>query len=134
MKVSIIDINFSVDRPRLLWLIGLNKCLQKSAIATKYELQMSMIIFGSQMRQQPRTSNFHMNILSYRCLPESQCNTFDFLQVFKQPQNCSDFSNYEHSFCNLLQYDYYVHQGFHQVWYQSIVKATVSGVLEDLTF
>ena len=50
-KVSRIDINFSVDRPRLLWLIGLNKCLQKSAIATKYELQMSMIIFGSQMRQ-----------------------------------------------------------------------------------
>ena len=75
-----------------------------------------------------------MNILSYRCLPESQCNTFDFLQVFKQPQNCSDFSNYEHSFYNLLQYNYYVHQGFHQVWYQSIMKATVSGVLEDLTF
>ena len=51
MKVSRIDINSSEDRPRLLWLIGLNKCLQKSAIATKYELQMSMIIFGSQMRQ-----------------------------------------------------------------------------------
>ena len=28
----------------------------------------------------------------------------------------------------------YVYQGFHQVWYQGIVKATVSGVLEDLTF
>jgi hypothetical protein len=24
--------------------------------------------------------------------------------------------------------------GFHQVWYQGIVKATGSGVLEDLTF
>ena len=28
----------------------------------------------------------------------------------------------------------YVAQVFHQVWYQVIVKATVSGVLEDLTF
>ena len=26
----------------------------------------------------------------------------------------------------------YVLQGFHQVWYQGIVKATVSGVFEDL--
>ena len=25
-----------------------------------------------------------------------------------------------------------VHYGFHQVWYQGIVKATVSGVFEDL--
>ena len=73
-KVSRIDINFSVDRPRLLWLIGLNKCLQKSAIATKYELQMSMIIFGSQMRQLQRTSSFHTIVLSYSSLPESQCN------------------------------------------------------------
>ena len=24
--------------------------------------------------------------------------------------------------------------GFHQVWYQGIVKASVCGVLEDLTF
>ena len=28
----------------------------------------------------------------------------------------------------------YDHQGFHQVWYQGIVKATVFGVLEDLAF
>ena len=28
----------------------------------------------------------------------------------------------------------YIGQGFHKVWYQDIVKATVSGVLEDLTF
>ena len=28
----------------------------------------------------------------------------------------------------------YVHQGFHQVWYQGDVKATVSGVVEDLKF
>ena len=28
----------------------------------------------------------------------------------------------------------YVLQGFHQVWYQGIVKATVSGVCEDLKF
>ena len=28
----------------------------------------------------------------------------------------------------------YVYQGFHQVWYQGIVKATVSGVFEDLKF
>ena len=27
-----------------------------------------------------------------------------------------------------------VHQGFHQVWYQGGVKATVSGVFEDLKF
>ena len=27
-----------------------------------------------------------------------------------------------------------LHQGFHQVWYQGSVKATVSGVLENLTF
>ena len=26
----------------------------------------------------------------------------------------------------------YLHQGFHQVWYQGGVKATVSGVVEDL--
>ena len=28
----------------------------------------------------------------------------------------------------------YVGQGFHQVWYQGGVKATVSGVVEDLKF
>ena len=28
----------------------------------------------------------------------------------------------------------HVCQGFHQVWYQGIVKATVFGVLEDLNF
>ena len=28
----------------------------------------------------------------------------------------------------------YKHQGFHQVWYQGGVKATVSGVVEDLKF
>jgi hypothetical protein len=28
----------------------------------------------------------------------------------------------------------HVHLGFYQVWYQGIVTATVSGVLEDLTF
>ena len=28
----------------------------------------------------------------------------------------------------------YIQQGFHQVWYQGFVKATVSGVLGDLTF
>ena len=28
----------------------------------------------------------------------------------------------------------YLNQGLHQVWYQGILKATVSGVLEDLTF
>ena len=28
----------------------------------------------------------------------------------------------------------YLHQGFHQVWYQGGVKATVSGVVEDLKF
>ena len=28
----------------------------------------------------------------------------------------------------------YLGQGFHQVWYQGIVKATGSGALEDLTF
>ena len=28
----------------------------------------------------------------------------------------------------------YVHKGFHQVWYQGGVKATVSGVVEDLKF
>ena len=27
----------------------------------------------------------------------------------------------------------YLHYGFHQVWYQGIVRATGSGVLEDLT-
>ena len=27
-----------------------------------------------------------------------------------------------------------VQEGFHQVWYQGIVKATVSGVFEDLKF
>ena len=32
---------------------------------------------------------------------------------------------------NLLMY---VLQGFHRVWYQEIVKATGSGVLEDFTF
>jgi hypothetical protein len=26
------------------------------------------------------------------------------------------------------------YKGFHQVWYQGIVKATVSGVFEDLKF
>ena len=28
----------------------------------------------------------------------------------------------------------YCHKGFHQVWYQGGVKATVSGVVEDLKF
>ena len=28
----------------------------------------------------------------------------------------------------------FIGQGFHQVWYQDIVKATGSAVLEDLTF
>ena len=28
----------------------------------------------------------------------------------------------------------YVRQGFHQVWYQDIVKATVAGEFEDLKF
>ena len=28
----------------------------------------------------------------------------------------------------------YVHQGFYQVWHQGTVKATVSGVFEDLKF
>ena len=38
-------------------------------------------------------------------------------------------------YCSQITYkDRYVFQGFHQVWYQGIVTATVSGVLEDLTF
>ena len=28
----------------------------------------------------------------------------------------------------------YLHYGFHQVWYQSIVEAAVFGVFEDLRF
>ena len=39
-------------------------------------------------------------------------------------------ANWEGFYC----FRYYVHQGFHQVWYQGIVKATVSGVFEDLKF
>ena len=35
---------------------------------------------------------------------------------------------------NYFGYLGHIYQGFHQVWYQGIVKATVSGVLEDLTF
>ena len=37
-------------------------------------------------------------------------------------------------FSNQIFLCIYVGQGFHQVWYQGGVKATVSGVVEDLKF
>ena len=36
-------------------------------------------------------------------------------------------------YCIFLQEYAYTTQGFHEVWYQGIVKTTVSGVFEDLT-
>ena len=34
----------------------------------------------------------------------------------------------------ILQFNICIHLGVHQVWYQGGVKATVSGVVEDLKF
>ena len=38
------------------------------------------------------------------------------------------------SFYQVRYINMYIHQGFRQVWYQGGVKATVSGVVEDLKF
>ena len=45
-------------------------------------------------------------------------------------KSCSN-DYYHDEMCLCVEY---VHQGFHQVWYQGGVKATVSGVVEDPKF
>ena len=55
-------------------------------------------------------------------------------QVFRLRYTMSNLVSPQLIFFELFSIEQYVSQGFHQVWYQGGVKATVSGAVEDLKF